>query len=667
MYNTLKDIYMRLILYLFILVFILEADILKNKLDSSTSPYLKQHATNPINWMPWGNEAFTKAKRENKAVFLSIGYSTCHWCHVMAEESFEDKEIAELFNKYFIPVKVDREEMPHLDSYYQRVHLKVKNRVGGWPLSVFLTHDKKPFYVATYIPKTKKPYHEGLDTLLPKIYKKYRDKSILVKKEIHKIETLMSAPVKILSGKNSKVSTQTLSESLHESYDEIYSGFGRGKKFPEASKLSLIMDLAVLTQDEELENMSYEMLDVMALRGLYDHIEGGFFRYTVDAAWEIPHFEKMLYNQAELIPLYVKAYKKTGKKLYKNVVIETIEMLDKRFLKDNLYYSASDADSNHKEGEFFIFSTDEIKSSLAKNRYSKEISQSLEFSKYGNFEGKVHLNFYTADRPKGFEEFRDKLKNIRETKEFPFIDKKINTAWNSMIIEALYIASKIDKKYAKKADLHLETLKEFMFDRGELYHQSLVGLKPQQKGLLEDYSFFISALLNGYGIDFKEKKLDFAEYLLVKAKENFYRDGIWYLSADGLKIQADMQDKYYPSPLAKMLQNIIKLASLKSSFKYDKLSLDTLEWIDAEIEESQSNSPASAKAYLMQKLGVVTLKSSKENLTQMMKNIEDTKYPFIVLKANKGDDYLACTMKSCFAIDKDYEKVKKIIEKGEWR
>ena len=466
---------------------------------------------------------------------------------------------------------------------------------------------------------------------------------------------------------NANISVKTLTQSYLDTYDEIYSGFGRGKKFPEASKLSLMMDLAVIDNNKELREMSLEMLDVMALRGLYDHIGGGFFRYTVDAAWEIPHFEKMLYNQAELIPLYIRAYEWTKKELYKNIVVETIEMLDKRFFKNNFYYSASDADTHHKEGEFFIFEPEMVKKALLNNPHAKSIVESLEFSINGNFESKVHLNFYTKDRPKGFFAFKKELQKVREKKELPFIDKKINTAWNAMMIEALFKASVIDKKYMKKANTHLEALTEFMFIRGELYHQSLISRQPTQLGLLEDYSFFISMLLSGYEVDFDESKLDFAEYLLNKAKSKFYNHGMWYLSDDDLKIKADLNDKYYTSPLAKMTQNIIKLASLKSSFKYDKLAIETLEGINSQIEKAQNETPASAKAFLMQKQGLVTLKSSHAKLKQESENIRATTYPFIVLKLQKNDNYLACSMRSCFAIDKEYKKVREIIEKGEWR
>ncbi|WP_324172803.1 thioredoxin domain-containing protein [Sulfurimonas sp.] len=615
-----------------------------NSLSEETSPYLIQHATNPINWVAYSDEVFAIAKRENKKVFLSIGYSTCHWCHVMAKESFENKKISKIFNKNFICVKIDKEEMPHLDIYYQELHKKVKNRVGGWPLSVFLNDKKELLFIGTYIPLAKKVYHEGLDTLLEKIANGYK---IEYKEELIKIKRLKTS--------KAKITIESLSLSILKEYDDVYSGFGRGKKFPEASKLSLMMDLALLTKNKKLQTNALNMLDAMAMRGLYDHIDGGFFRYSVDAAWEIPHFEKMLYNQAELIPLYVRAYLLTNKHLYKDVVEETIKMVKKRFSKNNLFYSASDADTNHKEGEYFVFTTSQIQKAKKQSGF--------EFEEFTNFNDYIHLSFEDDKRNKGFKKFRSELKKVRAKKIYPFIDKKINTAWNAMMIEALFKASIIDNKYAKKGTEHLEALLEFMHKRGELYHQSIMGVKPKQLGLLEDYSFLISALIAGYEVDYDEHKLVKAEYFLAQAKHRFYKDGIWYLSNDKLDIKADMNDKYYTSALAKMTQNIIRLASLKSSFRYEKLALETLEYQNDKIEKELSKVPASAIAFLMQKQKVVTLKNSKEILLQDKRKIKKISYPYILSKKDKTKgNYLACTMRSCFASTPNFYEIKDKIQ-----
>ena len=639
----------RIVIILSYIIISLNAKEFLNDLQYETSPYLQAHKTNPVNWMPWSPKAFSKAKRENKPIFLSLGYSTCHWCHVMEEESFTDEALAKLFNKYFICIKVDREEMPQLDALYQEVYLKMNHHTGGWPLSIFMTPEKKVFYAGTYIPATKHSYSEGLNTLVPRLGKMYKKNDLVFQKKLQTIQTLLHKPVVYAKAKTSAVSVETLSNSLKEDFDEIYSGFGRGRKFPEASKLSLMMDLADISGDEELSEYSYEMLDTMALRGLYDQVEGGFFRYTVDAAWEIPHFEKMLYNQAELIPLYVRAYLQTGKKLYRDVVVETIAMLDKRYVKDNLYYGASDADTNKEEGAYFVFSKEEI------------AKTSLEYTE--NFEGKMHINFYEDSRPKDLKKTRKKLLKIRSSREYPFIDKKINTAWNALMIEALYSASYIDEKYAKKADKTLEALTKLMFKDYELYHQTLLPNEPKQKGLLEDYSFFIGALIASYEVQYDTTKLDFAEYLLNHANELFYKKGIWYLSDDDLDIKAGLIDKYYTSPLSKMVQNIVKLASLKASFRYEKLAISTLDGQKELLKHKLSAVPALAQAYLMQTLKITTLKSKKENLLANRVEIKKIKYPYVLSKKEKYEDYLACTLRLCYAKDKELKRVIERIEK----
>ncbi len=644
---------MKILFLISLILFSLNAKEFSNELQFESSPYLLSHKNNPVNWLPWSKKAFAKAKRENKAIFLSLGYSTCHWCHVMEEDSFSNEKLAKLFNKYFICIKVDREEMPHLDALYQEVYLKIRHHSGGWPLSLFMTPQKEVYYAATYIPAHKKPYSEGLDTLLEKLGEMYQINDTKFKEDLAAIQQIINAEVVYEEAKETDISVNTLSESLKENIDDIYSGFGSGRKFPEASKLSLMMDLAEINSDEELEAYSYEMLDVMALRGLYDQVEGGFFRYTVDAAWEIPHFEKMLYDQAELIPIYVRAYLKTGKKLYKYVVVETIAMLDKRYVKDDLYYSASDADTDHEEGAYFIFTQKDLKGT------------GVEYIE--NFEDKMHLNIYENQRPKNFQRMRKTLLKVRSTREYPFIDKKINTAWNSLMIEALYSASIIDKKYKKKADKTLKALSELMFKNYDLYHQTIIGMTPRQKGLLEDYSFFIGALIAGYEVDYDKDKLDFAEYLLNHANAKFYKKGVWYLSDDNLDIKAGLIDKYYASPLSKMLQNIINIASLKASFRYEKLALATLEPQIDVLKFKQSDAPALAKAYLMQNLKVTTLKSKKQNLLKYKKEIQKIAYPYVLTKEEKYDDYLACTIRLCYSKDKNIKTVIKAINsKRRW-
>ncbi|MFK5937879.1 MAG: DUF255 domain-containing protein [Sulfurimonas sp.] len=621
------------------------ADESKNDLQYETSPYLKQHESDPIKWMAWNDKAFKKAKAQNKPIFVSIGFSTCHWCHVMQDESFSQTKIANLLNKYFVAIKVDREEMPHLDSYYQELYQKVKHRAGGWPLMIFLNADKKPFYISTYIPPVKASYSDSMQNILLDLGSRYQKNYSSITKKIMDMKNRNN----VIHTKPKAISAKTLRESILKNYDKEEGGFGERKKFPEAARVSLMMDLSFLQDDKDMLKKAYLMLDRMALRGLYDHLGGGFFRYTTQATWEIAHFEKMLYNQAELIPLYVRAYNLTHKKLYKTVVLETIDMVNRRLEKDNLFYSASDTDSDNKEGYYFTFTPKEIDKALKDNKYSEDIEEALGFTILGNFHNSVHLNFYTDARPKGFKQFKYDLMKIRSKKEYPFIDKKINTAWNAMMIEALYKSSSIDDKYRIQADNHLKALQELMFVRGNLYHQTILGVPPKQLGLLEDYSFLISALLSGYEVDYDEQKLNFARYLLVHAKDKFYRDGTWYLSNDKLNIKANLNDKYYTSALSKMIQNTLKLASLEESFKYEKLATKSLVSINHKLSVEQSNAPAAAIAFLMKRYEVVTLKTNKQNFQKDISKIRTIQYPYLLRKVIDDEGYLSCTIGRCFS------------------
>ena len=648
----------KLVVVFFLTLMSISADVVKNDLQYEISPYLKQHETNPVHWMPWGEKAFAKAKREHKPLYLSIGYSTCYWCHVMAKESFTNPQIADLLNKYFVNVKIDSEEFPQIDTYYQDIYKKFYNRPAGWPLNVFIDVNKKPFYISGYLPPKKRKDTEGLDTLVPHYGKLYRDYPAKIATKIEKLQNFKVKTQK----KKTAITSAMLTQSIKKEYNEENPGFGKTKQFPQADKLSLMMDLGFLQNNTELIFNSYKVLDMMALRGLYDHIEGGFFRYTSDANWEIAHFEKMLYTQAQLLPLYAKAYLHTKNSLYKKVISETVQMLESRFVKDNYYYSASDAGENNKEGEYFTFTQAEIKNALRINPYKEELEDALEFVTEGNFHSKVHLNFYTPQRPKGYEEFRRELLKIRQQKKYPFIDTKINTAWNAMMIESLYKISILDKKYALQADKHLEALTKLMFDKGELYHQTILGIQPKQKGILEDYSFFIGALIAGYEVDYDKKKLNFAKYLLSYAKDRFYDKGTWYLSDGSLRVEANLNDKYHTSPLSKMLQNIIKLASLEGSFKYEKLALASLRHVKTTLREELANTPAAATAFLMQDKGFVTLKSSKGNLKKQAVEIKKIEYPYVLTKQVNDSDYLSCSMRRCFSKDKDFKEALQAIK-----
>ena len=627
----------------------------QNLLKDSPSPYLQQHAHNPVNWMPWGEAAFKKAKQEHKPIFVSIGYSTCHWCHVMAKESFEKNATAALINNNYIAIKVDRETLTHVDKYFQQVYLKVKHRSGGWPLSVFLTEDKKTFFIASYLPPHKTYNQEGLDTLLPRFAHEYKSDMKAIQKRVSLIQEQRHISQR---GVHRDLNSTKIFETIVSNYDDLFYGFGMAPKFPEASKLLLLFDLAQLGH-KKAETMALDMLRAMALRGLYDQVGGGFFRYATDGAWEIPHFEKMLYNQAELIPLYIKAYDVTGESLFKDVVLETIAMTQKRFLYKSCFFSASDADTHHEEGAYFVFSKEEITEAIGNDKALKE---ALDINEMGNFEGKIHLNFYTDKRPENYNKFRKKLLKIQEKRKYPFIDKKIITSWNMMMISGLFKASSLDNQYILEAKKDLNALMTLMYKNKILYHQTFKDNIPTQVGLLEDYAFSIKALLDAYEVTYEEKYLHIADTLMISAIKQFYKQGTWYLSVTYPIVKTPLRDKYYTSAFAQMMQNLQYLAALKEDLYYQDLATKSLDIRKQEILSDILYAPASTRALLMQDLGVVVLKHREKKLENYRSEIAVINYPYILTKPHKENLFLACKVGKCFAYSKDFLTLKVGIE-----
>jgi len=636
-----------------------------NHLENEDSPYLKQHLHNPVDWHPWNAQSLAKAKEANKLIFLSIGYSTCHWCHVMAKESFEDISTARLLNKDYIAIKVDREELPHLDEYYQKLYRLLKKRSGGWPLNVVLTPDAKAFFISTYIPRQQQGIWEGLDTLLPRLAKEYQHERVRIDTKALAIEkTLRETQEDIVPVALELSLIKETFKGLQREYDELYYGFSTQPKFPEPAKIRVLFDLFVLG-NKAAEQMALDVLKAMALRGLYDQVEGGFFRYSVDAAWEIPHFEKMLYTTAELIPLYVKAYELTQEPLFKDVVTQSILMIEKRFEKEDLYFSASDADSDHEEGAYFTYTYDEMMQSMKgiSKKEKEMLIKVMELSETGNFKGKTHINFYEDAYPYAFTKIRKPLQRIRQNRDYPFIDKKINTAWNAMMIKALYCSARVDKRYAALADKRMHALLNKMYIKGVLYHQSLLNKVPQQKALLEDYAFLIAALLEGYQYHYQETYLHLAQQLSDQSLQKFYDAKQWYLNEEGFRVHAGMSDKYYSAPMNIMLMNLLKLAAIKGERKYLLPIWEALEQKSPLIKKNPSAYPSLIQLLLREKKGFVILKANKKRLLQAKEDIKTLRYPFILKKADERlDGYLACDINHCFSVEKTFSGIKKSID-----
>lgn len=661
---------MRLItLFIFLSFFTASISLAANHLVNETSPYLLQHKDNPVDWYPWGKAAFTKAKKENKLIFLSIGYSTCHWCHVMAHESFGNEHLAKLLNKYFVSIKVDREEYPHIDAYYQKVYRTMHGAGAGWPLTIMMTADKKPFFSGSYIPLYKTSSSRGLTQLVKMVIATPHQRLIRIGK---KVLVSMQAKQNMTHQKaslHSDLPSKTINE-FHSYYDFKNSGFSIRPKFPEASKIILLLKLYEITKNKESLDMATATLDAMAKGGIYDQIEGGFYRYSVDTKWQIPHFEKMLYTNGELLEAYTLAYKHTKKALYKKVINETIAQIDRRFQVDNVYMSASNADSKNfddeeEEGFYFLYSYDAVIQYLQKKGFKEAeidpVLRYLHITDDGNFDGELSNPYITVENPpKNLKKIEEVLVAMRKRKEYPFIDNKINTAWNAIYIKGMFQAGIINKKYIAQAKTSLDALIDKMYVKGVLYHQTIPDVAPKQKALLEDYAFLISTLFEAYQATLEQKYLYLYKQLIIKSTTLFYKNGRWLESNDAFTTYADISQRAYANALAQQSINIINYSTVEADTKKYAIAKATIDNHAKEINTNPSNYSTATLASLMLEYGTVFIKSTRDNLKGV--DINEIKYPFVYKYVYDTNHYLACRIKSCFSYDVKFAKVKKDIE-----
>ncbi len=635
-----------------------------NELQYEESPYLQQHASNPVHWFAWGKKALEKAKKENKLIFLSIGYSTCHWCHVMERESFENEKIAELLNSNYISIKVDREEYPNIDKYYQKVYRLMNQRSGGWPLTVVLTPDAKVFFTATYLPPEPEYRTKGLSQILPELYELYTtnpDNVYLMANNISRATTQKDSIEDPLVKIDENLSNLFL-EQVTQNYDQLNKGIGTHPKFPRATTIETLLDIARLTLNFDAKTMADDALMAMAKGGINDQIEGGFYRYATDEAWRIPHFEKMLYTNAELLESYANAYKMSGNQYFKKIMDETIANIYTRFEKDNLFYSASDADSDGIEGRYFLFNYEETLKVLKKEGFSQKESEAalayFNITEDGNFEEEMS-NPYLTDKeaPKALEEIKATLFKIRKERNYPFIDNKIQTSWNALFIKALFKAS--EKERALKA---IDALVENLYLKDRLYHQMIIGKTPKVEAYLEDYAFLTAALIDAYEASYEQKYLELAQKLNAQSIKKFYKNRQWLMSDDEFKATADLHDASYRSSMAVSIENILILAHLSDDYDAYELASKMLTAQAKRINKIASSSPYAVRVALMLQNGIVVIKASKEKLLAHKKEIRELYYPYVITKAVKENDFSACTMQKCFSSDIKIEKILQDIE-----
>ncbi|MCH2311863.1 MAG: thioredoxin domain-containing protein [SAR202 cluster bacterium] len=476
-----------------------------NRLSLETSPYLLQHKNNPVDWFPWSEEALTAAKVLDKPILLSIGYSACHWCHVMERESFENAGIAVLMNENFINIKVDREERPDLDSIYMSAVQSIAGH-GGWPLTVFLTPEGKPFHGGTYFPPVDRQGMPGFPKVLEAVSNAYKNQREQIESASDRLVDHIKAFTKFpdseleISNNISKAAY----EDIESQVDMIHGGLKGAPKFPQPMIYEFLLKHHARTNHAESLSIVTKTLDKMAYGGIYDHLGGGFHRYSTDAVWLVPHFEKMLYDNALLVRLYLHAYQITGKDLYKNVVEETLAYVMREMTSaEGAFFSSQDADSDGIEGQYFVWTVDEIQEILDPH-LSGEITKYYDVSSKGNFEGKSILNLvsqeYKESKYKLIKDTlikaRDPLLKARGERVCPETDNKILTAWNGLMISAFAEASIIlnNQAYADAAEKSAKFLLINLMNKNRLLRTFKDG-KSKLNGYLEDYAFFIEGLL----------------------------------------------------------------------------------------------------------------------------------------------------------------------------
>ena len=528
----------------------------ENKLGNESSPYLLQHAKNPVHWHAWNEESLGRAKKENKPIFLSVGYSSCHWCHVMAHESFEDDEIAKIMNENFVNIKVDREERPDLDDIYQKV-CQMSTGQGGWPLSVFLTPDQRPFYVGTYFPAIDSYGRPLFGSLCRQLAQSWKEKPKDIEKAadnfLQNLDKLQQFPTQ------SKIDKSILDEAainLLQIADVTYGGFGQAPKFPNASNLSFMFRYSKLSGISKFEKFALLTLKKMAKGGIFDQIGGGFHRYSTDARWLVPHFEKMLYDNALLPIVYSETYQITKDSFFRDVVNKTLDYVIREMTSSNgTFFSAQDADTNGEEGQTFVWKKQEIEKILGED--SDIFCIYYDVTDGGNFEGNTILANNISASSLGFKfnkseseiqsiilKCSDTLLEVRNKREQPGKDDKVITSWNGLMISAFLTGYRItdNTKYLDVAKKSIDFF-ENNFEKDHILHRTFKNDESKLNGYLDDYAYMANASIDMFESTSDPKYLQFATNLANHLITHFWDD-----STHGFFFTSDNHEKLIIRP-----------------------------------------------------------------------------------------------------------------------
>ena len=580
-----------------------------NRLTDETSPYLLQHAENPVDWWPWGETALNFARRENRPILLSIGYSACHWCHVMAHESFEDADVAAVMNRLFVCIKVDREERPDLDQIYQTAQQMLTHRTGGWPLTMFLTPDGAPFFGGTYFPKSPRYGLPGFPDLLRQMAQVFVERRSDIDKQNTALLKAMSEmlPHAAAPGDLDARPLDALRKSLDASFDPVNGGFGDAPKFPHPGDLAFLMRRATQYGDAEAGKMALTTLRRMAEGGIHDQLGGGFSRYSVDEEWSIPHFEKMLYDNALLVSVLSEAFQLTKKERYKEVIEETMEFIQRELLleKQSGFYTALDADSEGVEGKFYVWGLEEVKQMLGED--AELYCAYYDISENGNWE---HSNILRVKKP--IDEFAveknigvDELKKIlincnkkllqeRSKRIRPLLDDKIILGWNALMNTACskaYCATGRDE-YRQLAINNMNFMLSNLKGKDDnAYHHTFKEGKAKFPAFLDDYAFLIEALIFLQEITADKQWIEKAKLLTNHVIQNFIEEEtgfFFYTPVDQQDIIVRKKEEYdsaVPSGNSVMAYNLWKLSLL----------FDKKEWGEQSLQMASSLSNAISK------------------------------------------------------------------------
>ena len=579
-----------------------------NRLARETSPYLLQHQHNPVDWYPWGAEAFEKARKEDRPVLLSVGYSSCHWCHVMERESFEDEDIAAILNERFVSVKVDREERPDVDSLYMTAVQRITGQ-GGWPMTVFLTPEGEPFYGGTYFPPQPRHGLPSFRQLLLGIHQAWAERRDEVRRSADELTTMLREG-SLVRPPAGDLDRSTLTAAFHEivrRHDKRWGGFGSAPKFPQPLSLEFLLRYHHRTGSAEALEVVHHLLRTMARGGIYDHLGGGFHRYSVDAKWLVPHFEKMLYDNALLSRVYLNAYLATGEEEFRFVVEDVLRYVQREMTgEEGGFFSAQDADSEGEEGKSYLWSPREIDEVLGDE--GPRIRELYDVRDGGNFEGQSILNLIAPERERvdaerdsevatarqALEAVRERLLAVRDERVQPDLDDKVITAWNAMMLRSFAEAGRaLDRpEYIQAAARNADFLLREVWQDGELLRTYRQG-EAKIPAFLDDHALLIDGLVSLYQATFDTRWIASATQLADAMLERFWsaEDETFYDTAEGTEDlivrPREMNDSATPSGTSAAATALLRLGALTGTTAY----LETAEKVVGSLAEMAQRFP----------------------------------------------------------------------------